>query len=124
MPPEMDPQPIRKKARKAAASPPELTPEANLLGQTVKREFSSTETHESIEDRDRRLRKEAREETHAIWRESITLILVGVLILAAFAVCVGVILLPSHYPDTVWARTLLNTIISGTLGYALRGRAK
>lgn len=73
------------------------------------------------DDADHKRAEERRDSAHARWRATITHGVIIAFTAVAFAFAVVVIASPARFPDARWAPTLLTTIVSGGLGYALRG---
>ena len=73
------------------------------------------------DDADHERAEERRDSAHARWRATITHGVIITFTGVALAFAVVVIAAPARFPDARWAPTLLTTIVSGGLGYALRG---
>ena len=114
---------------KAAASGIPPTDRAHL---TESETTTRTRPAEPKDERAHRLRlaqadaehkraEERRDSAHARWRATMTHGVIIAFTAVAFAFAVVVIASPARFPDARWAPTLLTTIVSGGLGYALRG---
>jgi hypothetical protein len=128
-----EPAPEKKKARPRAPAKPGagLPPEDRARADTPT--VHTTSTQESAEVRKHRHSQEkaqaahereegAKDAAHRRWRESGKQVAGGAVLAFAFAASLYGTFYPAGLVDPKWAPVMLNTIVSGCLGYLLRGK--